>query len=192
MRFIVFMLVVSFWASPCFAQDPQARIILRPMVDISDQWYLASWVIGNVRTETPNNINVFGGAGFRGQRWWFESMIQRQWSDIGRNWMLDFRYQKQFAQHGTLYLEAAPFLTRLALYHFVIYEHPALFGFNLGVETENVSKSGLDSLGAGPRVSRGLVSIGGFNTSVATSYQIRRREPDAMRIYLVLSRRFGL
>ena len=103
------------------------------------------------------------------------------------NLLLDFRFQKQFANRSTLYIEQSPFLNKHALYNFFIFEHPLWYKFNIGGETENILKAGKNSLGAGPRISRPLGTIGKTKVVMALSYRMRPQEPDELRLYLVFN-----
>lgn len=104
--------------------------------------------------------------------------------------MLDVRFQKQFRNRFTLYLEPAPFLSRRAFYNFTILEVRTKGKLALGFESENVHQPGRDSIGAGPRVSYAFPGWKGFTSVVAVAYQFRRQEKDALRLYLMLNRRF--
>jgi hypothetical protein len=168
-------------------QDMQNRTITKFTADINKNWYGVQWLIVNAKLETPNNINSFTGVGYKRSTWWFETMAQRQWSSVGNQVLLDFRFQKQFKKHGSIYTEGAPFLNRKAFYNFVIYEHPIGKKFNIGVETENVLKPGRDSLGFGLRFSRPIGSIGKTKVSAVLSFRVRPQEPDELRLYLIFN-----
>ena len=172
------------------AQDLQTRFVFHPTVDISDHWFLTGWAIGNAKLESPNNINLFGGVGYRKPKWWLEGMIQRQWSKTGNQLLLDSRFQEQIRNRTTLYVEVAPFLNKPAVYDFVILEYRTWRKINIGAETENAHKPGLDLLGGGPRISYPIGVIGKVKVTAALSYQMRRQERDALRFYFVLNRRF--
>jgi len=174
------------------AQDKQARVIIHPTLDLSQNWYLTSWVIGNARAQTPRNGNFFLGIGFRNKdcSCWLDSMVQRQYSESGRSWLLDFRFLKRYRNGTVLYVEPAPFLDKKAFYNFVYFETPLWRKFKVGAETENIHRSGSDSIGVGPRVSYTLGSWKGFRVDVAASFQFRRAEPNVTRLYLVFGRRF--
>lgn len=182
-----FVLLVVLFSGLLYGQDKQNRTIAKFTFDLNKNWYGAQWVIVNARLENANNINSFTGVGYKRKSWWSEVMIQRQWSPVGNQLLLDFRFQKQSAKHGSIYLEAAPFLNRKAFYNFVIYEYPIGKKFNLGFETENVLKHGRDSLGFGPRVSRPIGKLGKVKASVGLSYRVRPQEPDELRLYLVFN-----
>ncbi len=184
MRKFVLLLLFS---GLLYGQDKQNRIIAKFTFDLNKNWYAVQWVIGNARLENANNINSFTGVGYKRNSWWAETMIQRQWSSVGNQVLLDFRFQNQFGKHGSLYVEAAPFLNRKAFYNFAIYEHPIGYKFNAGLETENVLKPGRDSLGFGARVSRPIWTIGKAKVSAALSYRVRPQEPDELRLYLIFN-----
>ena len=172
------------------AQDLQNRTIFHSTVDIKENWFLTGWAIGEARLESPNNFYLLGGVGYRKSKWWLEGMVCRQWSGAGNQLLLDFRFQEKIGNRTTLYVEAAPFLNKHALYDFTILEYRTWHNINVGAETENIHKPGLDSLGAGPRISYPIGSIGKVKVTVALSYQVRRQERDAFRFYIILNRRF--
>jgi hypothetical protein len=133
---------------------------------------------------------LFAGVGIRGKSWWLENMLQRQFSPSGNSWILDERFQKQFGKRYSLFAEASPFLTKKAFYDFVSAEY-SFVKLGLGAETENVHKSGKDSLGAGPRLSYALLSAKQVKIVSAASYQFRRDEPKVLRFYVVCFFRAG-
>ena len=163
-------------------------------------FFAAGWVIGNGRYYGTNNVNLLAGIGYRQEtafeNWWFESMIQRQWSESanGRRQALlwDNRFQYSIDDIVSLYIEAAPFLdhkNRGAVYDMVVFERMLWRRLNLRLETENVHKSGMDSLGVGPGVGWSCGSLGPVKVNGALVYQFRRQESDALRFYLVFNRR---
>lgn len=171
------------------AQDLQTRIVVRPAVHVTKNWYVTTWIIGNARLHATNNLNIFPGIGYKGKNWWVEVMAQRQWSPAGNSWMLDFRWQRQLNSKNSLYLEFSPFITKRAYYHFVIYERKIWKKLNVGVETENIQRTGLDSIGAGPRISYPLVTFGKVKLTTTLAYRFHRREQDILRLYVVFSRK---
>ncbi|MBI4087481.1 MAG: hypothetical protein HY434_01480 [Candidatus Liptonbacteria bacterium] len=193
LRLLPFAVVLVFSTSRLEAQeitDWQNRTILHEQADVAQNWFLAGWVIGNAQVYGTDNINLFGGIGYRSdnKKWWLESMVQRQWSAKGEKILLDNRFQYQSGR-TSLYVEAAPFLDRRAMYDMVIVEEGVWRKVNIGAETENVHKGGLDSLGAGPRVSLPLGILGKFKVATAAAYQFRRSEQNAFRVYVVFSHR---
>lgn len=170
--------------------DWQNRTILHEQADVTQNWFLAGWVIGNAQAHGTDNINLFGGVGYRSgnKKWWLESMVQRQWSANGKKLLLDNRFQYQ-AGRASLYVEVAPFLDRRATYDMVIFEHRSWRKLNLGAETENVHKRGADSLGAGPRASLPLGTFGKFKVATAAAYRLRSSEQNEFRVYVVFNRR---
>lgn len=183
-----------FFLFPCFAcgliaQDLQTRIVARPAVDITKNLYVTTWIIGNARLNTTNNINIFPGVGYRTKNWWFEGLVQRQWSRAGNQWMLDFRFQTKIGEQSTLYIELSPFITRKGFYEFVIYERRMWKRLNVGVETENIHRPGLDTIGGGPRVSYPIATFGKVKLTTALAYRMHRRERDLVRLYVVFSRK---
>ena len=173
--------------------DFQNRSILHIQYDATPNTFAAGWVIANPRLYGNNNINALFGIGFRGEKWWFETMIQKQWSQRGDKVLADNRFNYDFGGKASLYLEVAPFLNEeetCSVYDMIVFEKRIWRKLNLGVETENVHKKEKDSLGLGPRVSIPLGSAGNFKTSLALAYQLRSGETDALRFYLVFNRQF--
>ncbi len=169
--------------------DYQNRIIFHEQADVNSSLFLTGWVINNGQVYGTSNINLFGGFGYRGKKWWFESMIQRQWSAKDKKLLFDNRFQGQLGKKSSLYVEVAPFLDREAVYDMVIFEQSVWHKLNIGGETENVHKPGKDSLGAGPRVSASLAEVGNYKLAVALAYQLRRQERNALRFYIVFNRK---
>lgn len=168
--------------------DYQKRIIFHEQADMNNNLFLAGWVINNSQVYGTSNINLFGGIGYRGKKWWLESMIQRQWSAKDQKLLWDNRFQGQFGK-SSLYIEVAPFLDREAVYDMVIFEQNVWYKLNAGAETENIHKPGRDSFGAGPRVSVPIAEFGNYKLAIALAYQLRQQETDAMRFYIVFNRR---
>lgn len=194
MKLLQVVILAVVFEAIALAQDDSVgvRAIVHPTVDLNEHWFVASWGIGNVRTVIPNNVNVFAGIGYRKPVWSLESMVQRQWSKAGNNVMLNFRFNTtKLSERSNLYVEVMPFLTKRIFYDFVVFEYHAIEKFRIGVETENAHKSGHDSLGFGPRVSRPIVTVGKANISAAFAYQLRPREPNVTRIYIVTNIRLG-
>lgn len=205
----ILALVIS---TPLLAQtDLQTRLIIHPTVDLGGAalcgevlrgWFLTGWSITNLRTETPNNTNLFGGLGYRGKNWWAEGMTHRQWRPQGgRDWMVDVRFQKQFAGRRavSLYVESEFFLTRRAFYEFVIAEARILpveksrwfERWRIGGETENVHRAeARDSLALGARLTYPLGTFREWTLSSSLAYRVQSPEPNAFRFYLSVSRRF--
>lgn len=190
MRNVFFTICLSLFALPSSAQgsDPQTRLVLHATADLNQNWFITNWVIGNVKADTPNNVNLFPGVGYRAKNWWLEAMTQRQWSKPGNQWMLDFRYS---FNRGRLafYAESTPLLTKRGEYEFVYADVRVWKRLSVGFETENVHKPGKDSLGAGPRLSLPVASFGNYKLSLAGVYQFRN-EANVPRLYVVLNRRF--
>ncbi len=185
--FLSAVFVSDLWAQE--TTDYQNRIIFHEQADLSKSLFLAGWVVDNGQVYGTSNINLFGGMGFRGKTWWFESMVQRQWSAKDKKLLLDSRFQAQLAKGSSLYVEVAPFLDRKAVYDMVIFEQNLWRKLNLGAETENVHKSGKDSIGLGPRVSVALPAFGKFKLALALTYQLRRQETNSLRFYIVFNRK---
>jgi hypothetical protein len=176
---------------PVSAQDWQTRDAAHVQADVNQHWFLAGWSVTNLRTQTLNNTNLFGGAGYRGKDWWLEAMAQHQWTKTNQ-WALDFRFNRQTGR-WRLYAEVSPFLTKKAFYEYVIVERRTWKGFSFGAETENTHQPGPDTIAAGPRVSHKLGRFAGFDASAAVAVRFSpvggHTEP---RLYLVFNRRLYL
>lgn len=191
-RNFLFALFVIAFALPCLAQDidPQTRLVLHTTADLDQNWFVTNWTIGNIKAETPNNISLFPGVGYRFGKWWVEAMIQRQWSHVGNSWALDFRYVVEPTNRTTLYAEYSPFLTKSGQYVFVYVNVRVWKQLAVGFETENVYRPGPDILDLGPRIVLPLISLGEYKLTLSAAYQIHHREADIPRLYVNLSRRF--
>lgn len=194
------------------AQDLQNRILVQVALDFNQHGYIAVKSITNLKSQTPNNTNVFVGLGYRGKSksWWLEGMLQKQWSQKveGRLeiktslWAADARLVKKFGkkQKTVLYVEATPFLSQRAFGWSMYGETEVWKKIAVGTETENVNKPGLDVIALGPRMSRRLGYFAGFDVSAAGAFRFDPLQqpskvsghPHEIRFYLVLNRRFAL
>lgn len=196
MRNFLFALFMTTFALPSFclaqATDPATRIVLHTTADLNPNWFVTNWTIGNVKAETPNNINLFPGAGYRfSDQTWFEAMIQRQWGESGNQWMLDFRWQTASSSDRWLvYAEYSPFLTKNGQYVFVFANVRIWKQLAVGLETENVYRTGPNILDFGPRVVLPVISFGEYKLILTAAYQIHHCEADIPRLYVALNRRF--
>jgi hypothetical protein len=192
MRIILLVLCFGISALPSFAQEVsvQNRTVLHTTFDVTDDWFVTNWAIGNIKADSPNNINIFPGVGYRHNNWWFEAMVQRQWSQPGNSWALDFRYAIAASPRVFVYVESAPLLSIAGEYEFVFVDVRTWKRLSLGAETENVHKAGRDSLGAGPRLSFPVADIGNYSLALGATYQFRHSEADVPRLYVVLNRRY--
>src|SRR3989344_4041226 len=192
-RICIVLVVLMFgMISGLSGQDWQNRSVVQVQIDVSQRAFLAVKSISNLRSETPNNTNIFAGVGVRGKSWWLEGMVQHQWRAGSNQWMLDFRFDKQ-AGRWHWYVEASPFLTRKAFYEFVIVERRTWKGVSVGGEAENNQQIGRDDIGVGPRESRKLVHCAGIDVAFSGAVRLSpvggHTEP---RLYLVFNRRFAL
>jgi len=182
---IAFMLSFSL---PALAQDPtrlQGKVVLRAPLPEEPGWYLAAWNITNVRDEATDNINIVVGVGREMKNGRVEFMLQRQYSVRSSQWFFDFRFQRQFNRHVSLFVEVAPFLETAALYHFVRVEVPVTKRLNFMIESENIHRSGKDSLGLGPGLSiRPMKLKWKLRFAPAISWQLRPNDPNFVRFYL--------
>lgn len=180
--------------------DFQTRPIGHVQYDFSKSvrggFFGAGWIIGNGQYYGVNNVNLLAGIGYRQEtaldNWWLESMIQRQWSEKGPALLWDNRFQYAIDELISLYVEVAPFLDRKnrgAVYDMVVFERSLWQELNLRLESENLHKSGRDSLGVGPGIGWKFGSLGPVKVNGALVYQFRRHERDALRFYLVFNHR---
>lgn len=131
------------------AQDLQNRDAVHLQADISKNWFVPVWSITNLRSQTPNNTNLFGGVGYRGKDWWVEGMVQRQFSPAtGGQWMLDFRYDRKTGPWH-FYVEVSPFITKPAFYEFVFVERRVWKRLGFRLKTENTNRLSGQKITAG-------------------------------------------
>lgn len=184
------MLIIIFGAAEMSAQDDNLRVLLHPTFALTKNWFVSVWVIGNAKTQTPNNVNVITGIGYRHDTWWVEGMVQRQWVSTGDQWFMNFRLSKNKGRLN-LYAEPAIFLTNPAFQESAFVEYRVWRKLALGGETENTHRpNARDTLGMGPRVSYALPSWKKIRPVVALTYQVRKQEGDVLRLYVVFNRRF--
>lgn len=176
-------------AVPASASDEQVRVVFHPTVALADGWYAAGWIIGNAKTDSPDNLNLLGGVGYRTPRWSTELLLHRQFSNTGNQWYLGTRSMAKFGSRVSVYHEFGPFLDRLALYQLTSVEYRVRGKLNAGGEMESVYRRGTDALGGGPRVSHPLFKSAHFSGVAAASYQFRRG-PDAVRLWLIINPSF--
>jgi len=197
--------VLSFLIPKTQAQeDTQFRLLLHSTVDVTDAWYIPSWVIATTATASPDNVNLLIGMGYREKGWWLEGMIQRHWNTKTKQWFINFRFRKEFGEEGpdrgrmVFYLEPTVVLSQRGFAESAFWEYRVFDSssskrrpsFSVGAETENIQRrNNKDTWGAGPRAS---YAIGPQTTRViiAVTYQVRLRERDMWRVYLVLNQRF--
>lgn len=194
---------VTFWvillqltsAAPLLqAQDnlAQLRVPVHVTKDLSEKWFLTSWVIGNVKQAQPNNLNFFGGVGYRGEKWWLEGLLQRQWNGNKSQWQLNFRFNEQIGKRISLYAELYPLSSRHTFSETAILDYRLARKWKVGVETENVhQKSRRDSYGGGPRLSYQILARDKVTTWLTGTYHFRSSgEPNFFRVYLLTNIRF--
>jgi len=174
-------------------QDLQNRSVIKTPADLNDHWYITFWSITNLKTQSPNNTNIFPGLGYRSKTWWAEAMLQKQWSAAGGLWSADFRFRKQLTNRLSLYAEPAVLFPSPALYEFVVLESRVGKGFSLGGETENVHRLSRQSIAAGPRIGYALGQRWGWEFATAFAYRfVPTGDKDEARLYLVVTRRIRL
>jgi len=170
--------------------------------DISQHLFLLTWTNLNLRSQTPDNSNLFAGLGYRQKSWWLEGMAWKQWGPSGGLWGADVRFRKQFGVRGktVLYFEPAPLLSQKGFYWFLDCDTEVWNKFSVGAETENINRPGPDAMAVGPRISRSLGRIGGFDVSGTLAFRFDPLQhpgfisghPHEIRLYLIFSRRFAL
>lgn len=191
---VFFTLIVVTPLSAAYAQNIQMRPVLHVTNDVTKNWYSAHWAIGNWMSKSPENINVFHGAGYRTKTAWVETLLQQQVKAGKDDWFVDIRSRMQKGRLS-LYAEGAPFLTRRAFYNLISVDHTFRVkegGKTLGIgfETENIHRGGKDSIGAGPRLTMPIGAIKGWSIDVAVAYHIRPHEHNVLRLYPVINKRF--
>jgi len=170
------------------AQDHsyQMKPVFHPTVDLSKHWFATGWVIANVKSGQPDNLNLFGGVGYRKSAWALEMLFQKQFSPQGNSSALDFRFTKTMAKKWSLFTEVAPSLSRPQVYDVAIVERQLTKRCSVGGETENTHRPGRDSVGGGPAASCVLANVGSSKLVTRASYQFRPNEPNVFRWYLIL------
>ncbi len=187
------LILALLFGSPLLAQDHvvQLRTPVHITKKLGENWFLAGWMIGNVRQAQPDNINLFGGLGYKRNNWWLETLVQRQWSTKGHQWQLNFRFNRDFGKRANLYLELYPVSSRRSFSEVVIFDYRLSDRWKIGVETENLHKRGRDSYGGGSRLSFRLVNRGPVTLWVTGTYHFRNQgEPRFFRTYVITTVRF--
>lgn len=189
----VFSVVLVFvFGLTLFAQDLQHKTVLHVAADVSDRWFIPIWSISNLRTQNPNNTNIFVGVGYRGKDWWVQGLAQHQWNRSGGLWSADARFRKQMGR-VSLYVEPSVILSsKKAFYEFVIVEERVWKGLALRQETENVHHLGKDSIAAGGGLAYSLGAWYGCDFSTALVYRVSPTGKDELRAYLNVTRRVRL
>ena len=150
--------------------------------------FLAGWSVKNAMSDIPDNTNVFLGVGYAGKKWSIENMIQKQWSNAGSAFLLDWRFTAKPSPRISLYLEGAPMLDKRTFYELVTIDVRIKGPFSVGLETENIHRVGKDTLGFGPRVSVPLpFKILGAKPAIVVSQQFRTLGPNVNRVYTILN-----
>ncbi len=183
-----------FLSSVALAQDWQNRTLVQVALDFGPQRYLAVKSITNIKSQTPNNTNIFAGFGYRGKSWSLEVMVQKQLSASGGFWAQDTRFIKKFGKQRktTLYAEATPFLSQRTFGWSAFCETEVWKKFAVGAEIESINKPGP----GGPRISRRLGRFIGFDVSGTGALRFDPLQrpskvtghPHEIRFYLVLNR----
>ncbi len=188
MKTILAVLWLSVFVVSAIAQDnvAQGRFIFHTTKEISKHWFATAWVIGNARQKTTDNINLFAGIGYRGERWWVETMVQKQWNRIGGELGLDCRFQTFLGNRASLYIEPAVYFRNSSFYEFVYLDYRAWGKLNLGVETENMHRVGTDIIAVGPRASYPLWQNKRMRFALAGAYRFRPKEPNEVRLYMAV------
>ncbi len=184
---VITSLLVAMSELSAFAQSQQLKPVFHSTIDISEHVFVSGWMITNIRTDTSNNINLFGGLGYKQKNWWTEAMIQRQWNSTGNQWLLDFRFQKQIGKSFVLFTEVSPFLTKKSVYDLAIIDYTANKYINFGIETENIHRVGPDYLGIGPRIGYKIPTKNKLKSTITLTYQFRYNQNPLIRLYTVFS-----
>jgi len=193
MRKQLLIVFVGLLLSPSASgQSPQVRPVVHVQADLSEHWFLPVWSVTNVRGKLPDNTNLFAGLGYRQGAWWVEVMVQRQWGTSRNEWMPDIRVQARPSSKLSVFGEWAYPISQKAHYNMVIVDYHISSRWGVGVETENLHRPGRDLLGAGPRISFPVFRVSQSSLNFAVGYQVRPREKDVVRFYLVFNHRMEL
>jgi hypothetical protein len=169
----------------------QSRTALHVSADLAGKeggLAVTGWLVGNLRSEFPDNGVALAGLGFRGDHFFLELMAGRQWSKGPDATLFDVRLQ---AQHGdqTIFLQLAPYLSDTRLLAMFFTERP-LGPFRTGVEFEALNTHTGFSWGVGPRASLRVYERGSTKVVGSLAYQFVPGKMDVARFYLVLHQRF--
>lgn len=191
-RLVAFLAVVS--PSALLAQDTsyQAKTVFHPTIDLNKHWFAAGWIIGNMKTDSPDNLNLFGGIGYRGRDWTLEMLYQKQFSKKNSS-ALDFRLTKALTKRDSLYVEAAPSLTTRSVYNAVFVERRIAGNFSAGGEMENNFRRGApDTVEAGVCASYVLGTFGPAKVVARATYMfgLTPGSPNVLRFSAVVHARF--
>ena len=190
MRQLVFLFVLALPLS-VGAQDLQNRNVIHTAVDLSRTLYLANWSVTNVKTQSPNNTNLFTGIGYRQVNWWLESMLWKQWNSRGGLWGIDNRFRAQLTKNLSVYAEPAVILTNPAFYEFIYAEYAVSKKLRVGGETENTHRLTKQSIAVGPRVGYVLGRRSKIDFQISMAYRLSPTGKDELRLYFNVTRRFS-
>jgi len=181
MKIFVFLLVVASLAN---AADPQVRLLVHSTKQISENWGLAGWVVGNGKQ--GSNLVVTGGVRYRccggddqQPKFWTEFMFGGIRTGRKTQNFFDTRTNVNLTKRVNVWGETSIFSNQF--YWFLESDYSRKWWL-VGWETENVHKRGADSLGIGVhvkfRIAKGIW--------VGPAYQWRRNEPNVLRVYMVI------
>lgn len=177
-RVVLLVLLLGLMSAVGIAQDSQSeqlRALFHPTFDIKNDWYGAFWVVGNTRTEIPDNINFFAGVGRRFEKGSIEFMLWKQFNPQGGFTAFDLRIYKVLDkdQRWSINFEVSPYLDRIAIYNFLSIERQVWKRISVGGEMENIYRKGVDSIGGGPRVTIVLLKGKDWKLVDTTTYEFR-------------------
>lgn len=181
-----------FLSTTLCAQDMQNRTGLHVMADINDRWFVPVWSISNFKQHNSDNTNIFVGLGYRGKTWWTEGLVQHQWNPNGGLWSVDARFRRQFDRVSVYVEPSVIFAPKKAFYEFVIVEERLWKGLSLRQETENVHRTGKDTIAFGGGLGYSLGKWRGYDFATALVYRINPNGRDELRAYLNITRRIRL
>ncbi len=187
-KLVLALITLFFIPSVVSAQQMHAKPVIHPSIQVSEHFYLTTWLITNIRQDVPDNINLFPGVGFRTKSWWVEGLGWKHWTAKGSATAMDLRFG---ASHPRAVFagEVSRFFKTGDVYTFASLEKPVTNRLRVGLETENFFRE-KNSLGGGPRASYVLGKAWGGPLVTSIAYQVRKDEADVLRIYLVFHPRW--
>lgn len=171
------------------AQDLQNRSVVRVSLDVSEHVYLPIWSITNLKSQSPDNSNIFAGIGYRDKSWWTEGMVQKQWSASGGLWSVDGRFKKQKGRFSIYAEPSVLLMPRRAFFEFVIVEERVWRGLALRQETENTHTLSKQKIAVGAGGSWSFAQHWGWDFSLAAVYRFSPTGPNESRVSASASKR---
>ncbi len=159
-----------------YGADPQVRLLVHPTVKLSTHWGLTGWLVGNMPSKGSAVAMV--GTRYQNERIWSEFMLAGIRAGYSTRPFFDTRTNLKLTKALNVWGETSVFSNQF--YWFTETDY-ALKHWLTGIETENVHKSGRDSLGLGVHVKFRLAK----GVWAGPAYQWRS-DKNVVRLYLVI------